>query len=164
MPDGANTTTTPPPPRTMFAKLWESHVVAELSDDTALLHVDRHILHDLGGSRALLDVRERGLPVHSPELTFATIDHTISSSPGRQDTIARGVELMKALRTETAAVGIRLFDVGRAGPGHRACHGARLTDVEQANADRRRVSVRNAFISSTPRAIVSWRPGELEIV
>jgi 3-isopropylmalate/(R)-2-methylmalate dehydratase large subunit len=101
----------------MFAKLWESHVVAELGDDTALLHVDRHILHDLGGSRALLDVKERGLPVHNPELTFATVDHTISSSPGRQDTIARGVELMKALRTETAAVGIRLFDVGQPGQG-----------------------------------------------
>ena len=117
MPDGANTATTPRPPRTMFAMLWESHVVAELGDDTALLHVDRHILHDLGGSRALLDVKERGLPVHNPELTFATVDHTISSSPGRQDTIARGVELMKALRTETAAVGIRLFDVGQPGQG-----------------------------------------------
>ena len=104
-------------PRTMFAKLWDSHVVAELADDTALLHVDRHILHDLGGSRALLDVKERGLAVHNPELTFATIDHTISSAPGRIGTIARGIELMKALREETAAAGIRLFDVDQPGQG-----------------------------------------------
>ena len=104
-------------PRTMFAKLWDSHVVAELADDTALLHVDRHILHDLGGSRALLDVKERGLAVHDPELTFATIDHTISSAPGRIGTIARGIELMKALREETAAAGIRLFDVDQPGQG-----------------------------------------------
>jgi 3-isopropylmalate/(R)-2-methylmalate dehydratase large subunit len=103
--------------KTMFAKLWDDHVIAELGNDTALLHVDRHILHDLGGSRALLDVKERGLPVHNPELTFATIDHTISSAPGRHGTIPRGVELMTALREETAAAGIRLFDVDEAGQG-----------------------------------------------
>jgi 3-isopropylmalate/(R)-2-methylmalate dehydratase large subunit len=104
-------------PRTMFAKLWDSHVVADLGDDTALLHVDRHILHDLGGSRALLDVKERGLPLHNPELTYATIDHTITSAPGRHGTIPRGVELMRALREETAAAGVRLFDVGQPGQG-----------------------------------------------
>ena len=76
-------------PQTLFAKIWNSHVVAELGDDTVLLHVDRHILHDLGGSRALLDVRERGLPVHDPDLNFATIDHTVSSAPGRVGTILR---------------------------------------------------------------------------
>ena len=103
--------------QTMFAKLWESHVVAELGDDTALLHVDRHILHDLGGSRALLDVTERGLPVHDPELNYATIDHTITSAPGRQGSIPNGVELMKALRKETAEAGIRLFDIDQVGQG-----------------------------------------------
>ena len=103
--------------QTMFAKLWESHVVAELGDDTALLHVDRHILHDLGGSRALLDVKERGLPVHDPELNYATIDHTITSAPGRQGSIPNGVELMKALRKETAEAGIRLFDIDQVGQG-----------------------------------------------
>jgi 3-isopropylmalate/(R)-2-methylmalate dehydratase large subunit len=104
-------------PQTMFAKLWDSHVVADLGDDTALLHVDRHILHDLGGSRALLDVKERGLSVHNPELTYATIDHTVTSAPGRHGTIPRGNELMRALREETAAAGVRLFDVDQPGQG-----------------------------------------------
>ena len=90
MSDGVTTTEPGGAPRTMFAKLWDSHIVAALADDTALLHVDRHILHDLGGSRALLDVKERGLPVHNPELTFATTDHAVSSAPGRAGTIARG--------------------------------------------------------------------------
>ncbi|MBS0224711.1 MAG: 3-isopropylmalate dehydratase large subunit [Proteobacteria bacterium] len=111
------TTTEECVPQTMFAKLWNSHVVADLGDDTALLHVDRHILHDLGGSRALLDVKERGLKVHNPELTYATIDHTVTSAPGRQGTIPRGVELIHALRTETAAAGIRLFDIDQPGQG-----------------------------------------------
>jgi len=104
-------------PQTLFDKIWNSHVIAEIGDGTALIHIDRHILHDLGGSRALLDVRERHLPVHNPELTFATIDHTVSSAPGRQGTIASGIALMKALREETAATGIRLFDIDQPGQG-----------------------------------------------
>jgi 3-isopropylmalate/(R)-2-methylmalate dehydratase large subunit len=104
-------------PRTMFAKIWDSHVIADLGNDTALLHIDRHILHDLGGAEGVTTVRQRGLPVHNPELTFATVDHTISSATGRSGTIASGTELIKALRQETAASGIRLFDIDQPGQG-----------------------------------------------
>ena len=37
--------------RALFAKIWDAHVVADLGDNAYLLHVDRHLLHDLGGSR-----------------------------------------------------------------------------------------------------------------
>jgi hypothetical protein len=70
------------PGRTMLDKIWDQHVIFRVSDDTDLLHVDRHLLHDLGGSRGLLDLKSRDLAVHSPELTFATPDHAISSAPG----------------------------------------------------------------------------------
>jgi 3-isopropylmalate/(R)-2-methylmalate dehydratase large subunit len=103
--------------RTLFAKIWDSHVVADLGDNAFLLHVDRHLLHDLGGSRGLLDLEARGLKVHSPHLTFATPDHAISSAPGRAGTTKVGTELLAALRKETAAAGIRLFDVGEPGQG-----------------------------------------------
>src|SRR5215475_11663387 len=105
------------PGRTMLAKIWDQHVIARISDDTDLLHVDRHLLHDLGGSRGLLDLRNRGLVVHSPELTFATPDHAISTGPEREGTIKIGQELLAALRTETAASHIRMFDVGEPGQG-----------------------------------------------
>ena len=85
-------------PRTQFAKIWDAHVVADLGDNAFLLHVDRHLLHDLGGSRGLLDLKRRGLPVHSPHLTFATPDHAISSAPGRAATSPVGLDLLKALR------------------------------------------------------------------
>jgi 3-isopropylmalate/(R)-2-methylmalate dehydratase large subunit len=104
-------------PRTQLAKIWDAHVVADLGDDTYLLHVDRHLLHDLGGSRGLLDLKERGLPVHSPHLTFATPDHAISSAPGRTGTSSIGRDLLTALREETRAAGIRLFDVDQPGQG-----------------------------------------------
>jgi 3-isopropylmalate/(R)-2-methylmalate dehydratase large subunit len=103
--------------RTMLAKIWDQHVIARLSDDTDLLHVDRHLLHDLGGSRGLLDLKSRGLTVHNPELTFATPDHAISTARGRAGTIKIGLELLAALRVETTAAGIRMFDIDEPGQG-----------------------------------------------
>jgi 3-isopropylmalate/(R)-2-methylmalate dehydratase large subunit len=103
--------------RTMLAKIWDQHVIARLGDDTDLLHIDRHLLHDLGGSRGLLDLKSRGLAVHNPELTFATPDHAISTARGRAGTIKIGQELLAALRVETSATGIRMFDIDEPGQG-----------------------------------------------
>ncbi|GJD53346.1 3-isopropylmalate dehydratase large subunit [Methylobacterium crusticola] len=103
--------------RTLFAKIWDDHVVSDLGDGAVLLHVDRHLLHDLGGSRGLLDLKQRGLAVQSPELTFATPDHAISSAAGRAGTTETGWSLLDALRAETREAGIRLFDVGQRGQG-----------------------------------------------
>ena len=105
------------PGRTLLAKIWNQHVIAHLSDDTDLLHVDRHLLHDLGGSRGLLDLRSRGLTVHNPELTFATPDHAISTARGRAGTSKIGQELLAGLRTETSASGIQMFDIDEPGQG-----------------------------------------------
>ena len=103
--------------RTMLAKIWDQHVIARISDDTDLLHVDRHLLHDLGGSRGLLDLKSRNLPVHNPELTFATPDHAISTARGRAGTSKTGLELLEGLRAETSANGIAMFDVDQPGQG-----------------------------------------------
>jgi 3-isopropylmalate/(R)-2-methylmalate dehydratase large subunit len=105
------------PGRTLLAKIWDQHVIAHISDDTDLLHVDRHLLHDLGGSRGLLDLKSRGLSVHNPELTFATPDHAISTARGRAGTIKIGQELLASLRVETSASGIAMFDIDEPGQG-----------------------------------------------
>lgn len=105
------------PGRTLLAKIWDQHVIAKMGDDTDLLHVDRHLLHDLGGSRGLLDLKSRNLSVHNPELTFATPDHAISTAPGRAGTIKIGQDLLAALRVETSASGIAMFDIDEPGQG-----------------------------------------------
>jgi 3-isopropylmalate/(R)-2-methylmalate dehydratase large subunit len=105
------------PGRTLLAKIWDQHVIAKMGDDTDLLHVDRHLLHDLGGSRGLLDLKSRNLSVHNPELTFATPDHAISTARGRAGTIKIGQELLAALRVETSASGIAMFDIDEPGQG-----------------------------------------------
>src|ERR1700755_3147034 len=101
----------------MLAKIWDQHVIARISEDTDLLHIDRHLLHDLGGSRGLLDLKSRNLAVHNPELTFATPDHAISTARGRAGTSKIGLELLAGLRTETSATGIQMFDVDEPGQG-----------------------------------------------
>lgn len=69
-------------PRTLFDKLWQAHTVTELAPGTALLHVDRHFIHDLQSS-AFARLAERKLPVRNPELTVCVADHTVSSLPQR---------------------------------------------------------------------------------
>src|ERR1700675_5043718 len=105
------------PGRTLLAKIWDQHVIAHIGDDTDLLHVDRHLLHDLGGSRGLLDLKSRKLRVHNPELTFATPDPAISTARGRARTRKIGQELLPPLRTETSAAGIEMFDIDEPGQG-----------------------------------------------
>jgi len=97
---------------TLPHRLWEPHVIARLRGGHELLHVDRHLVHDLSGPGALGTLRRRGLPVRNPALTFATPDHCVSTEPGRSDASSRqGGRNIPALRERCAEQGIRLFDI-----------------------------------------------------
>ncbi|MEN0108822.1 MAG: aconitase family protein, partial [Pseudomonas sp.] len=104
--------------RTLFTKLWDSHVVKDLGDGWALLHIDRHLLHDLSGAPALSEMGKRKLAVHNPELTFATPDHVVSSAPGRNgQTYPVGAMLWAGLKHGAAKAGMRFFELGQPGQG-----------------------------------------------
>ena len=103
--------------QTLFEKIWNRHVVAELGDGYALLHISRHLMHD-GGSHAFKTLKERGLPVRNPELTFATFDHVISTLPGRTaETNPALTPRLYSMRADAKAAGVRLFDLGEPGQG-----------------------------------------------
>ena len=105
-------------PATMFDRIWDSHVIADLGSGWSLLHCDRVLLHDLSGGRALTELGESGYPLAHPELVFATPDHAVSSAPGRTaDTFPLGGRLLAGLRKRAAETGIRLFDLGQDGNG-----------------------------------------------
>ncbi|MBK1658468.1 3-isopropylmalate dehydratase large subunit [Paracraurococcus ruber] len=104
--------------RTLFDKIWDAHVVADLGEGWALLHVDRVLLHDLSGARALQEVAERGHRLARPELVFATPDHAVSTAPGRtSETFAGGARSLANLRKRARETGIRLYDLGQPGNG-----------------------------------------------
>ena len=104
-------------PRTMFAKIWDSHVIADLGNDTALLHIDRHILHDLGGAEGVTTVKQRGLPVHNPELTFATVDDKIETTvvgqpqrkPAHETPTERLINVVASLLLLATVIGLWVY-------------------------------------------------------
>jgi 3-isopropylmalate/(R)-2-methylmalate dehydratase large subunit len=99
-------------PSTLFDKVWREHVIAEVDDGFTLLHIDRHVLHDLTSPQAFSGLRQAGRPVRNPELTFATTDHVVSTERGRgDDTIPGGAELIRAFRASAREWGIEHFDV-----------------------------------------------------
>lgn len=98
---------------TLFEKLWASHVISDLGDGRALIHIDRHVLHDLTSPQAFEGLRGAERAVRNPELTWATQDHLVSTARGRKDeTVAGGADLIRALRDNTGRYRIPLFDLG----------------------------------------------------
>ena len=104
--------------RTMFDRIWDRHVVTEMGGGWDLLWLDRILLHDLSGGRALREVAEKGLRIPHPKRVFAMADHAVSSAPGRSAaSFPQGAILLESLRAECAAQGVTLFDLGDAGQG-----------------------------------------------
>src|SRR5210317_2243591 len=69
-------------PTTLFEKVWADHVVVEETTDTpALLYIDLHIIHEVTTPQAFSVLREQGLPVHRPDLTLPTMDHSTPTTP-----------------------------------------------------------------------------------
>ena len=102
-----------PVPQTLFDKVWQSHIVTRRDDGSDLLHVDRHVLHDLTAQQAFSMLERGNRAVHSPSLTIATHDHVVSSAPGRRDdSYPPGAPFVQALRAGAARHKIQLFGLG----------------------------------------------------
>jgi 3-isopropylmalate/(R)-2-methylmalate dehydratase large subunit len=104
--------------RSLFDKIWDAHVVSDLGDGWALLHVDRQLMHDLGGGPTFAELARRGLALRNPELDFAVPDHAVSSQPGRvAATYPLGGKLYAELRNGAQQAGVRFFELGKPGQG-----------------------------------------------
>jgi 3-isopropylmalate/(R)-2-methylmalate dehydratase large subunit len=63
-------------PRTIIEKIWDQHLVAENPGAPALIFIDLHLVHEVTSPQAFSGLRERGLKVRRPDLTFGTVDHS----------------------------------------------------------------------------------------
>ncbi|QYE33936.1 3-isopropylmalate dehydratase large subunit [Polymorphobacter sp. PAMC 29334] len=63
--------------RTLYAKLWDSHVVTDYGDGTALLYIDRHLLHEVSTHQAFAALRATGRVARRPEANLAVPDHAV---------------------------------------------------------------------------------------
>src|SRR5438067_13415139 len=98
--------------RTLFDKIWDSHLVTRRADGRDLIYIDRHVLHELHAPHAFEQLEKQGRPVRRPDLTFSMQDHTVATTPGRDDaTNPSGEAFLKAMRAGSRKNGIRLFDI-----------------------------------------------------
>jgi 3-isopropylmalate/(R)-2-methylmalate dehydratase large subunit len=67
-------------PRTLFDKVWDSHVVQTLPDGTCVLYIDRHLVHEVTSPQAFEGLRLAGRGVRRPDATIAVADHNLPTS------------------------------------------------------------------------------------
>lgn len=98
--------------KTLFEKIWDAHVVGELEDGTALLYIDRHLVHEVTSPQAFEGLRLAGRKVRRPDLTFATMDHNIpTDKPDHiEDPVSRAQ--VEALEKNCRDFGVPLFGIG----------------------------------------------------
>ncbi len=70
-------------PRTLFDKIWDSHVVERLPDGTCILYIDRHLVHEVTSPQAFEGLRMAGRKLRRPDLTIAVADHNIPTIGSR---------------------------------------------------------------------------------
>ena len=135
-------------PKTLFQKIWDSHVVTQQPNSPAVLYIDLHLVHEVTSPQAFTGLRQRGLKVRRPDKTLATMDHSIPTTPvGTPIADAMAAAQIKQMETNAADFGITLHgmtsphrgivhvigpELGRTQPGmtivcgdsHTATHGA----------------------------------------
>jgi 3-isopropylmalate/(R)-2-methylmalate dehydratase large subunit len=63
--------------KTLFDKVWDSHVVQEVEGGPSVLYIDRHLVHEVTSPQAFAGLDKRGIKVIRPKQTFATPDHNV---------------------------------------------------------------------------------------
>jgi 3-isopropylmalate/(R)-2-methylmalate dehydratase large subunit len=94
-------------PRTLFDKIWDSHVVDRQKDGTCLIYIDRHLVHEVTSPQAFEGLRANGRKVRRPELTIAVADHNVPTTDR-----SRGIaEPESRLQVETLERNVKEFGV-----------------------------------------------------
>jgi 3-isopropylmalate/(R)-2-methylmalate dehydratase large subunit len=104
------------PGRTLFDKVWDEHVIDELGGGEQLLHVDRHLLNELSGHRGQVEIARRGLKMRNPELAIGTLDHVVSTAPGRRGE-PWAEKIIDVFREASGKAGVPVYDFGDDGQG-----------------------------------------------
>ena len=98
--------------KTLFDRIWESHLVHEEEGKPSLLYIDLHLVHEVTSPQAFEGLRIAGRKVRRPDLTFATMDHNVPttdrSRPVEDPVSAKQIE---ALRRNCGDFGVTLFGI-----------------------------------------------------
>ncbi|GAC1666699.1 MAG: hypothetical protein PVS3B3_37720 [Ktedonobacteraceae bacterium] len=70
--------------KTMFDKIWDAHVVRDVPGESAILYIDRHLVHEVTSPQAFSGLRMAHIPVYRPDATIAVLDHNVPTVNGRK--------------------------------------------------------------------------------
>ena len=111
-------------PRTLYEKIWDAHVVETREDGTALIFIDRHLVHEVTSPQAFEALRANGRTVRRPDLTLAVPDHNVPTT-ARRDAAGKRLPIadpqsaaqLAALERNAPEFGIRYIDATAAEQG-----------------------------------------------
>jgi 3-isopropylmalate/(R)-2-methylmalate dehydratase large subunit len=93
--------------RTLYDRIWDDHLVHEAEDGTALIYIDRHLVHEVTSPQAFEGLRLAGRTVRAPGKTLAVVDHNVPTTDR-----SRGIDDPEsALQVETLARNAADFQV-----------------------------------------------------
>jgi 3-isopropylmalate/(R)-2-methylmalate dehydratase large subunit len=96
--------------RTIFEKIWDSHVVVQESGKPVVLYIDTHLVHEVTSPQAFEGLRLSGRKIRRPDLTFATVDHNVPTTD-RSLPIVDEISLrqINTLEANCREFGVQLF-------------------------------------------------------
>ena len=107
-----------PEAKTLFDKVWESHVVERLEDGTCVLYIDRHLVHEVTSPQAFEGLRMAGRAVRRPDATVAVVDHNIHTSDRSQPIVEADSRIqVETLEANVAEFGVPYFPLRDARQG-----------------------------------------------
>jgi 3-isopropylmalate/(R)-2-methylmalate dehydratase large subunit len=101
-------------PKSLFEKIWETHVVKTIDEGPSVLYIDKHFIHEVTSPQAFKGLENRGLPVFRPEQIVATADHNVPTE--NQHLPIK--EALSRLQVETLEKNCKKFGVELYGLGH----------------------------------------------
>jgi 3-isopropylmalate/(R)-2-methylmalate dehydratase large subunit len=94
-------------PRTLYDRIWDDHLVHEAEDGTALIYIDRHLVHEVTSPQAFEGLRLAGRTVRAPDKTLAVVDHNVPTTDR-----SHGIDDPEsAIQVETLARNARDFHI-----------------------------------------------------
>ncbi len=99
--------------KTLFDKVWDSHVVHTIENGPQVLYIDKHLIHEVTSPQAFSELEERGIPIFRPDQIVATADHNVPTQDQHlpiQDLLSRNQ--VKTLTENCNKHGITLFGLG----------------------------------------------------
>jgi 3-isopropylmalate/(R)-2-methylmalate dehydratase large subunit len=101
-------------PKTLFEKIWDTHVVKTIEEGPSVLYIDRHLIHEVTSPQAFKGLEDRALPVFRPKQIVATADHNVPTE--NQHLPIK--EALSRLQVDTLEKNCRKFGIELYGLGH----------------------------------------------